>query len=1167
VTLKIYLLGQFKLQNDDQPVELPSRPAQSLFAYLAMHAGIPHRREKLAGLLWPDSTEENARSYLRQALWRIKKSLEEHDIVAEDFLSVDKINILFLNQADYWLDTQELLRKTDSLSLEELSRISQQYQGELLPGFYDEWVSPERERFEAVFQQKVAHLTDALLQEQLWEEAIARAEDWIRLVPVPEAAYRALMRAHAALGNPAIVHTTFERCRKALASDLGIEISPETAELLTRLTAPAPAANESARSISPQSIPPPDFIMQAEIEEPDPPVFVARQDELALLSSHLEDALEGKQNVVFVTGEAGSGKTALLHKFTQLALARHPELVVANGNCNAQTGIGDPYLPMREVLEMLAGDIESRLEAGSLTREQALRLWAIFPKTFAAIAGHGPDLIGTFIPDKTVRARAQLLEKTAPALAEQLKNHLDLQLPQRYSTGIQQLAFFEQYTRVLRELASSSPIMLVLDDLQWADQGSIGLLFHLGREIAGCPILILGSFRREEISLGRGQDRHPLEPVIHEFQRLFGTRSVDLGSADTQEFVSQLLDSEPNQLGEAFREKLYRQTQGHALFTVELLRKMQETGELRMDHDGLWQEGVNLDWERMPARVEAVLAERIKRLPASAQSVLSAASVQGEIFTAEILAEALGLNAAELLPLLSIELDRTHRLIRAESIQRVGDQLSSNYRFRHTLFQKFLYGNLDEIERVHLHQAIGEAAEGFFQDQPVPAANALQLARHFEISGLIEKAIEYLHQAGDRAVQLSAYAEGVSHLSRALELLEGQPKSAQRDEKELALQFSIAMSWKYNWASMQGSQAITRIRELSKELGLNAPLIRMLGEQSIYHYILADYERALESASECLALAQQEGDTLLITEAHWLLGVFTFSTGQYQSALEHLEEVNAFYIPEEHHPLMIKARGVDSGLSAQSYRACCLWCLGYPDQAIRLSEQTVRLAREFDHPFTLADVLSYAGCLLYALVGDGAALEEYARSLASLSKKSNLSLSGWASMSNYFLGDALILQSRSEQAIPVIEAALAASGSTGVDLYKPVALGFLAKALLEVEQSDAALDNLDKALVIVSDTGEKMWEVELLRLRGLAMQSIGNRVDAEADFKKGIETARSQEAKSWELRVAMDLACLWSDQGKRDDASKLLSDCYQWFTEGFETPDLKRARELLDSMV
>jgi tetratricopeptide (TPR) repeat protein len=445
----------------------------------------------------------------------------------------------------------------------------------------------------------------------------------------------------------------------------------------------------------------------------------------------------------------------------------------------------------------------------------------------------------------------------------------------------------------------------------------------------------------------------------------------------------------------------------------------------------------------------------------------------------------------------------------------------------------------------------------------VQAVNALQLARHFENAGMIEKAIGYLHQAGDRAIQISGNAEGISHLSKALVMLENQPPSLKRDEKELAIQLSIAMSWKYNWEAMAESMTIDRIRELSIKLNKRSPLARMLNEESIRHYVQADYQQAFSCAHECLQLAEQEQDPLLLAEAHWLLGVINFSTANFMPALEHLDKVNSFYNPRDHHDQLIHIRGVDAGLSAASYRACCLWCLGYPDQALELSLETLAFARQFGHAFTLADVLSFAGCLLFALVGDAQSLAATAEDLAALSESANLSLAGWVSMSKYYLGEALTLQGKFEQAIPLIEDSLETSQSTEVKLYRSMAFRFLATALLDAGETNAALENVQQALLFVEKTGENLWKADLLRIRARAMRSMDEKQAAYSDLEDALALTRTQQAKSWELRVTIDLARFWADKGQFDRAHELLRDCYAWFTEGFETPDLKEAEALL----
>jgi DNA-binding SARP family transcriptional activator/predicted ATPase len=1168
MALKIYLLGQFKLQADDLPVELPSRPAQSLLAYLALNAGVTHRREKLAGLLWPEATERNARSYLRQALWRMRKSLESASLSWEDYLKISDISVTFDDRSDYWLDADLLLETAGAQPVEGLIEILDLYRGELLPGFYDDWIGVERDRLQAAYHQKMDLLLDCLIQAGAWDEALRWGEQWIRLGYSPEPAYRALMLAHAGLGDQGMVTATYQRCVESLDRELGLEPSPETQQLYEqiregKLKASLPVAR------SPDLVASPPYLLGDEAGEMERLVFVARERELAQLNGFLNLAGHGQGRVVFITGEAGSGKTALVQEFTQRAQEAQADLIVASGNCNAHTGIGDPYLPFREVLELLTGDVEARWAAGAITGEHARRLWNTLPATAQALVEAGPDLIDTFVPGNPLAERAAAY---APGGADWLARLAEL--VERKATGLvvpspQQRDLFEQYARVLQALARNVSLVLVLDDLQWADLGSISLLFHLGRQLARGRVLILGAYRPEEVALGREGARHPLEPVVNELQRQFGDITLNVDQAGSREFVEAFLDSEPNRLGQSFREMLYQQTRGNPLFTLELLRGMQERGDVLQDPDGGWVEGPALDWERLPARVEAVIAERIGRLAQPLRAALRVASVEGETFTAEVVAQVQATGERELLAQLSSELDRRHRLIRAQSIQRIGDQLLSSYRFRHTLYQKYLYSNLDEVERVYLHEQVGTAMEALYEAQEgitAIADIAPQLARHFLEARIAEKAVHYLHQAGERAIQLSAYQEALAHLTKGLALLMTLPDSPERDQQELGLQLSIGLAWKHNWAIPQGKKSINRARELCQQLGKTAQLSRVLGELAVYHYVRAEYQRALEFGSEALSLAEQANDPILVAEGHWYLGVIMFSLGDYTIARDHLEQVTSFYNPEQHHRSLVFLRGVDAGLSALAYDACCMWCLGYPDQALKNGQQALALARRFDHPFTLADVLCYAGCLFNTMRCDAQALKEDADALIRLSHEKGIAGAGWSGIGMCFQGEALAMLGQVQEAIPQIRQGMAVDQSDNVHLHIPLALRSLAQAQAQAGHLEEGLNTLAEALALVEETGERHWEAELYRLRAEMLLRQGNETEAEASLQNAIEIARRQSARSWELRATIDLARLWQKQGRRDEARGVLAKIYAWFTEGFETPDLRQAKALLEEI-
>ena len=276
----------------------------------------------------------------------------------------------------------------------------------------------------------------------------------------------------------------------------------------------------------------PTFLAEAEeAVEREMPLFVAREHEIEKLSKFLETALTGQGQIAFVTGEAGSGKTTLINAFAWQAQDKHADLVVAIGDCNAHTGIGDPYLPFREVMSLLTSEIEARWEAGEISREHANRLWNLLPISLQALVESGPDLIDTFVSGRTLAAHAVAFASEREDWLNRLKKLLEQKMAVPSASALRQTDLFDQYTKVLQEVARQRPLLLVLDDLQWADLGSVNLLFHLGRQIHGSRILVLGAYRPSEVDLGRGGERHPLEPVVNELKRDFGDFEVEPGLA------------------------------------------------------------------------------------------------------------------------------------------------------------------------------------------------------------------------------------------------------------------------------------------------------------------------------------------------------------------------------------------------------------------------------------------------------------------------------------------------------------------------------------------------------------------------------------------------------------------------------------------------------------
>jgi predicted ATPase len=918
--------------------------------------------------------------------------------------------------------------------------------------------------------------------------------------------------------------------------------------------------------------------------------------------------LAGQGRVVFVTGEAGSGKTALLQEFVRRAQDAHPDLVVATGNCSAHTGIGDPYLSLREILALLTGDVEASWAAGAITSEYASRLWSTLPYAAEALVEAGPDLIDTFVSGPALLERAETFASWSGGadwfgalveLVESKAQHLVYEKTiGALGATLQQNDLFDQYTSLIQRVARRAPLVLVVDDLQWADAGAINLLFHMGRQLEGTRILVVGAYRPEEVALGRPEpsqrsasqpsissqltgirERHPLEPVVNELRRVHGTDPVNVDQANRRDFVAAILDSEKQGLGTRFRDNLLRRTQGHPLFTVELLRGMQERGDLVFDAERGWIEGPALDWDTLPARVEAAIAERIGRLSQPLQAVLRVASVEGEDFIAEVVAHVLGMDERELVGRLSSELDRTHRLVRAQAIERLGSQRLSRYRFRHFLCQMYLYDSLDAVERAYLHEDVGSALERLYGGYVNQTASiAPKLARHFQEAGITEKAIRYLYVAGERAVQLSAYPEAIAHLSRGLEMLVGLPDadetgelcqgdvSLQRARQELAIQIALGTGWHglKGVAAEEFHSAYARSRELCERLGETSQLSRVLGELALSHYVLAEHRRAHQLGVEALDIAQRVQDPLLVALGHWYVGIVLFALGEYAAALAHLEEVVTFYRPEQHHRTLVFLRGSDSGLSAMAYVALCLWCLGYPERALESADRALALAWELGHPFTLADVLAYAGCLLSAMRRDAHALAAYADDLIQLSTEKVLP---WLDTAICNRGEAVSMLGQVQEGRAQLREGMPSKAGWGVRCYLSGTLRALAVGYAQEGQPGKCLSTLAEALALVEETDERLWEAELVRLKGDVLLVQSGEADAEASYREAIDVARRQQAKSWQLRATTSLAHLLCKQGRTGEARQRLTEIYGWFQEGFETPDLQEARALLDTLV
>jgi DNA-binding SARP family transcriptional activator/tetratricopeptide (TPR) repeat protein len=888
--LSISLLGPFVAELDGRLLDgFRTAKVRALLAYLTVESRRPWTRIAMGDLLWPDLDQREAQGILRNAMSNLRQVIGDRER-KEPCLLISGDTLQFNREAGAWLDTDCFLRlvsgagppvgEMDQLSqAERLERALALYRGDFLEGLvvasapFEQWQIAKVELYRQTLLDTLRLLVSLNEGAGDLEHALQHASRWAELEPWDEPAVRHLMLLLLHQGRRNAALAQFEAWRRRLREELEVEPEPATERLYQQIRSGqvGPALGLAAALPFTGAEPLPDFLSEAATTQGRRPHFVARKKELRRLETALQEAVQGRGRLLLITGDPGSGKTALMAEFARQAMDRLPGLVVAWGGCNAYTGEADPFSPFVEITKTLSGDVRAPVSGGVMTFEQARRLWQIAPRVINALLDDGPDLINSFLAGydmlAVARAHAGVGSEALARLQERVEGPRGpgpggpgsrASGPRRPGPGRpggrgpgtgrrpQEPALVGQVTRVLIRLSRRCPLLLILDDLQWIDGDSANLLFHLGRSLAGGRILLLGAYRPEEVALGRKGERHPLEGLVHELESSLGPLHIDLMQDDGLDFVQALLDSEPNGLSAEFRRMLHRHTQGQPLFTVELLRGMQLRGDLHRDRQGRWVEGPALDWERLPVRVEAVIAERIDHLTREDGELLRAACVEGESFTAEIVARLVARGEQEVIQRLSQEIGRRHRLVVAHSREKLGEQTLSQYRFRHFLYQKYLYQHLDPVERAQLHQEVAYALESIYaRDLDKYPEMAHRLARHFELAGMVEKAFGYYSESGHYAIRLAANREAITHLERALHLLEGLAESPERDRQALELHLSLGgpLTATRGWGAPELEHHTRQAEELCHKMGDDGRLVASLWMLATYRLGRSEHAR------------------------------------------------------------------------------------------------------------------------------------------------------------------------------------------------------------------------------------------------------------------------------------------------------------------------------------
>ena len=850
--------------------------------------------------------------------------------------------------------------------------------------------------------------------------------------------------------------------------------------------------------------------------------LVGREAELAALHEALKRLQGGVGGIVTIVGEAGVGKSRLVAELRKQAGGS--DLQWVEGRCLSY-GASIAYLLWLDVLRGLLG---VKAEASPISVREALQeqVRALSKERFDDVYPYLAQLMSLPLESKHEGALRGLE-------AHELK-----------------AGTFQAVERCIECTAIERPLVLVCEDLHWADPTSIELLERHLAVTERAPLLLVNIFRPDK-EHGAWQLR---ETAAESYSgRHTDLRLEPLSSSDSAVLLDNLIGI--GGLPDALTERILSCAEGNPLYVEEVIRSLIDNGGIVLDSGGgRWQATQDVAEITIPDTLQGVLMARIDRLQEDAKRVLQMASVIGRIFLYRVLE---AITAEEQ------ELDQQLLTLQWQEMIRERARIPElEYIFKHELTREAAYSSLLKKQRRIFHRQVAETLEQIFPDRIEEQVGLL--AHHWERAGEPQKAIHYLLQAGQRATRVSANQEAIAHLTKGLELLQTLPDTSQRAQQEFVLQLALGapLIATKGWGTPEVGRACRRARELCQQVGDAPQLPSLLNLLYQFYLIRAEHQAALELAQEILAVAQRGQDPLRIAFPLGSMGVSSFYLGDFASARARLEQMIAFYNPEEHRSLAFVI-GQDPAVLHLSYQAWTLWFLGYPDQALKRSHEAIALAQGLDHPFSLALAFCMAGWM-HMSRREARATRERAEAAIRIAapkgffvfQSGGIGLRGWVQVEEGAI----------EEGIAEIRQGLAGWRATGTEFHRPHFLTWLAEAYAKAGQVQEGLAQLAEALELVEKTGERYHRAEIHRLKADLLWMQGNGVEAEAHYWAAIQVARQQSAKSLELRTTMRLSRLLQARGKQEQARQLLSDIYGWFTEGFDTPDLKDARALLDEL-
>lgn len=902
----------------------------------------------------------------------------------------------------------------------------------------------------------------------------------------------------------AVLKVTIRQIREALSDDPKRPRFIETSHRRGYRFIGQIAAVAAAPAVSPSS---PDAASHS---------VVGRRHALARMHAWLDRMRQGERQIVFVSGEAGIGKTTLLDTFLR-EVAAAPGVRIATGQCLEQYGTGEAYLPVLEAMRRLCSE---------------------HPHVVDVLRAHAP---------------MWLLQMPSLVTAS------DRESFGREAFGATRDRMLREMGEALEALALETPMVLVLEDLHWTDVSTLDLISYLAHQRRPARLMVVGTYRPAEL-IASG---HPLKDIKRELAAKQQCEELALEYLSRDAVAEYLAVRFPgHRFPEDLADLVQERTGGNALFMVNTIDYLLAEGLIARGAEG-WCVTAGIDRIKVgvPDSIRHLIERQLDRLDDRQQRVLEAASVDGAEFSHVAVAAALEDDEGAVQSICE-ELGRRHQFIRESGVLTLPNgQVSGRFTFVHAVYRNVLYERLSAARRLLIHRRLANRGEEVYGD--CAGEIAAELAMHFERAGNDDSAACYLQLAADNAMRRSAYREAVALSRHGLDLLARLPDTEDRARRELALQLTIGVPLvaTEGYAAPVVGDVYARARALCERLVNPPEIAQALWGQWTFAILRAEIDSALGIAHDFLRLTAGLSQRGLAMRGDWALGITFTHRGEFARAADHLEKALALYVPADHIDDQF-LYSLNPGSTVRCFSAWALWFVGRQAMAVVRAQEAVALARELSEPHGLAHALSFAA-VFHQLRREPEISGEYAHATMELSREHGLALYhalgetlvGWAQAARPGSGDDGLLHLRS---------GLAAWEHTGARLMRPHLLGLLAEVLTSRGQGDEAGRVLDDAIATAEATGERNYSAELHRLRGELLRD-SSPAEAEAAFLRAIAVAREQKALMPELRAATGLVRFARVHGRAHTASTLVQPLLARFTDGFDMADLVDARSMVEA--